>query len=491
MPINVQELRDHFGSYYLAVNPGYQYVGYQQERIVPALEAVERGETKRLMIWQHPGSAKSDLATRAYIPWYLGRHPKNNAMVVSYNANLATDDFGAKIKARMQSDLHFKIFPDSKVTQDSRSKTHLTTIKGGNFYSVGFGGSATGKRLDLLVFDDLIKSYAEADSEAIQDALFNEYKGTYKDRMKPNGAMIYCAHRWRERDIAGRMLELDGRVEEGGEWTVLQLRAEDPPDSGNYLWAEHYGKKYYEEFKKDEEVWWGKFQQEPGASKNIWFKEEWLQYYDIPIPRDKYNTYMLIDPAGAKGKKSDWTSIQVWAAGQDKKLFLADWIHDRLDAGERVTTELRLTRHWKQQQTIYEEYGLLSDSYYLTEKMREAEFDVRMYPIPVGRTGPRHNLSKSERIKSIIPFFREGHIYLPRTCKRKIYDGTTVDLTHRFVEEEYKRYKGEGSTAHEDDLDCMSRLLEPELVISYFEPKEERDVPYSSRPAGSSWESVY
>lgn len=442
-------------------------------------------------------NSKSDNATRTFIPWYMGRHPERNSMVCSYSADLASDDFGARIKARMQSDLHLRVFPKSKLTQDSRSKTHLTTVSGGNFYSVGFTGGLTGKRLDLLVMDDLTKSYADADSGALQESLFADYKGTVKDRLKPDGAIVLCQHRWRERDIAGRILELDGRVENGGAWTVLKLPAEDPPDSGNFLWERKtaadsgYPRDYYLDFKKDDLVWWGKFQQEPGASKNIWFREEWLQFYDIPIPRDKYNTYMLVDPAGAKGKKSDWTSIQVWAAGQDKKLFLADWIHDRLDPGERVATILRLTRYWKQQQTIYEEYGLLNDSYYLTEKMREQEFDVRVYPIPVGRTGPRHNLSKSERIKGIIPLFREGNIYLPRTCKRKIYDGTTVDLTKRFIDVEYKLYKGEGSIQHEDDLDCMGRLLEPELVISYFEPKEEREAPRSAVPQGASWQSVY
>lgn len=433
----------------------------------------------------------SDIATRTFAPWYQGKHPKENVMVTSYAADLASDDFGAKIKERFNSDVHLAVFPESRLTRDSHAKTHFNTISGGTFYSVGFKGGITGKRLNLLVMDDLIKSPADADSEPVQNVLFETYKGVTKDRMRPQGKMVMCMHRWRPRDVAGRILEWDGTADQGGQWTVLKVPAEDPPGSGKYLWVEHYGKKHYEDIKRDDETWFPKFQQEPAGGSSYWFADRWLNYYDIAPPPGKFNTYLIVDPAGKPSKKTDFTSMHVWAAGQDEKLLLVDWVLDKLDPGERVSMIMALVRKWRPQQVIYEEYGLVSDTYYITEKMKEAKMEERFYPIPVGKKGPRHNLSKNERIKGIIPFFRENRIFLPRKFMyQQRYSKKTLDLTERFVKNEYGLFKGEGSIAHEDDLDNMSRLLEPELVINYFtQPDEDDEGKYRESECG--WEGRY
>lgn len=496
MPIDKIKLQNSLGHYFLAVNPSYRYVEFQQKKIFPALEQIEAGKIKRLAIFLPPGFSKSDSATRTFIPWYMGRHPDHNAMVCSYSADLASDDFGARIKERMKSDTHLAVFPDSKLTQDSRSKTHFRTVKGGTFYSVGFTGSATGKRLNLLLFDDLIKNFEDAESPGTQDKLFEDYKGTYKDRLRPDGCIVMCMHRWAIRDIAARILELDGTVENGGEWTVLKLKAEDPPDSGNYLWLRKkpgdpgYPLSYYESFKADDKVWAAKFQQDPGSAQNFWFRQNWLNFYEHTIPAARYNNYLIIDPAGGKGKPTDWTSMHVWAAGQDEKVFLADWVHDKLDPGERMSVILGLVRRWRPQRVLYEEYGLVQDTFYITRAMRDANLDERFYPISVGGRGPRHNMSKNARIEAIKPWFREGKIWLPKVFPYKQFDGKVVDLTKRFLEEEYNLFKGEGSIAHEDDLDNMSRLLEPELNLNFFVPPNDDDDDRDHAPA-TSWEARY
>src|ERR1043166_9700866 len=113
----IEDAQNSLGDYYLAVNPGYSYVPYQQERIIPKLEALERGDISRLMIFMSPGHAKSDLTTRTFIPWFLGRNPTKNAMSLSYSKDLAVDDFGSRIKERMGNATHQKIFPDSKLSR--------------------------------------------------------------------------------------------------------------------------------------------------------------------------------------------------------------------------------------------------------------------------------------------------------------------------------------------------------------------------------------
>jgi hypothetical protein len=486
-----QDISDHLGLYVLAQNPEYKYVHYQQEQIAPALEAVARGEIKRLMIWQHPGSAKSEWSTVHFVPWYLGKNPKHAVMVASYSKPLAAT-FGHKIKGKMESELHLSVFPQSRLSQNTHAHDFFTTQKGGAFYAVGFDGSMTGKRVNLFVMDDPIKNQEEADSESREVFLMSQYETSIKTRLQPGGKIVLSTTRWGMRDFAARILEKEGTVEQGGDWTVLKIKAEDPPGCGTYLWEEYYGKKHYEDAKRDEDAWSALWQQEPDASSSFWFKEEWLEFYDVVPPKDKFKIYAFVDPAMSKAKKSDRTSMHFWAAGSEKKLILVDWVLDRLDPGERMTELIGLCRHWEPTQLIYEELGLQSDTYYIEQKMAEEKFPESMYPIPVGRKGPRHVFSKAQRIKLIVPFFRDRRMVLPRKMERKLSNGTRMDLTHRFIQDEYKIYKGEGSVAHEDDLDNMSRILEPEVNFEFVEQQVEEEESYVSqyRP-GTTWESVF
>ena len=490
----IEQIKNSLGRYYLAMNPGYKYVPFQQEKIAPALEKLEKREIRRLMINMGPGHAKSDWSTRNFVPFYMGRHPDHNAIVISYSADLASDDFGAKIKRRMEDPLHLRIFPDSKLTRDSRSKTHFTTIKGGSFYSTGVGGSITGKRLNLGVLDDLINSFQEADSETIQGQLFEHYKGAIKDRMRPDGVILICAHRWRRRDIYGRILEFEGTVEDGGSWTVLKLPAEDPPDSGQFLWEEYYGRDYYADFKRDSEVWWSKFQQDPTKGEGqSWFDENDLEFYDIAPPIGKFKYYLFCDPGASKDRKSDRTSIQVYAAAQDQRLILVEWVLDKLDPLERQKKLEGILRRYRPELALYEEYGLVNDSVYFNQRAEEIGLDAIL--TPVGKKGPRHNLAKQDRIRELKPWIKGRQIVLPRKYIRKIHSGQNVDLTKRFIEEEFKLYSGDGSIAHEDDLDCMSRINDvmPPFGpgFEWYEAEPEITERSTRGGLGSSWESTY
>src|SRR5699024_12691976 len=53
------------------------------------LEAVERGEIKRLMVFMPPRHGKSEVVTKKFPAWYLGRNPDNEVIISSYSADLA------------------------------------------------------------------------------------------------------------------------------------------------------------------------------------------------------------------------------------------------------------------------------------------------------------------------------------------------------------------------------------------------------------------
>ena len=76
-------------------NPAY-IAAPHHELIAAKLEAVERGEIKRLMITMPPRHGKSELASRRFPAWFIGRNPGKQIIAASYNSDLASD-FGREV----------------------------------------------------------------------------------------------------------------------------------------------------------------------------------------------------------------------------------------------------------------------------------------------------------------------------------------------------------------------------------------------------------
>jgi hypothetical protein len=527
---------DDLGAFYLALNPGWDYVDFQQERIAPALEAVEAGDIERLAIFMPSGHAKTEWCTKTFIPWYLGRNPQKNVILMTHTDPLAKD-FGGHIRDTMtDSDVFHAVFPDLLVNSRNRASNFFRTNKGNSFYAFGMDGGVTGRRGDLLVIDDPVKTLQDALSEAVQNDLFNTYQAVLKDRMRPGFRILLPMTRWAVRDFAGRILENEGK-----RWKVLSLRAQDPSSkcdgcrdglqphecTAPFLWESFYGKERYQEAREDLYIWNAKWQQSPTAQLSQGFQESWLRFYvnkygadgkerhteyrndgtddhpatvlSEPMNYDllrKFNTYILVDPAMGKEAAHDRTCILVMAAGPERRFFLVDAVLDRLDPGERIDHIVRLTRVWKAKQVIYEEYSLVADTYFLKLKL-EAEGITDLNVISVGRKAIKGmsgggRLKKADRIMQLVPDFRDARIWLPKRLIRTCVDGTKIDIVDYFIRQEYLPWAGEGSTAHDDVLDCLSRIRDPDFFPEFAMRDKDDDEEYGyADSAGTSWESRY
>lgn len=218
----------------------YPY-GQKPERhhrlIIDKLEAVERGEIDRLMIFMPPGSAKSTYASVLFPPWFMARRKNRDVIGASHGADLA-EDFSLRIINVIKQhpgELDFGLLNESV-------KLWRTT-NGGVYRSAGAGGSITGRRSDLFVIDDPIKGREDADSETIRDKVWAWYRAEVITRLKPGARIVLILTRWHEDDLAGRLLE---EMEAGADqWEILNLRAiaEDDDDPlkrapGEALWPE-------------------------------------------------------------------------------------------------------------------------------------------------------------------------------------------------------------------------------------------------------------
>lgn len=495
---------------------------------MPALEGLARGDYDRLALFMPSRHAKSDIATKAFIPWFIARNPLKNVILLSHTQPLA-NTFGSAIRDLMARDTrHRQIFPEIQIDNSTHAKDFFRTHQGNNFWAFGINAGVPGRGGDLVVIDDPISSMQDALSSVVQDQLEETYKAVVKQRLQAQGKVLLIMTRWAPRDIAARILEA-----EGTRWKVLAIPAQ-PPDpkcaecgdglthdcQGPFLWEEHRGREYYIEAKKDVFIWNAMYQQAPSPKLMQGFKENWLRFYvnkfdaqgrerqaefredgsvlsqpaDFDLIR-KFNTYVFVDPALGKEAAHDRTCILVFAAGPERRLFLVDAVLDRLDPGERIKHLIRLARNWKPLQILYEEYALQADTYFLREAL-EAEGIHDLAVTSVGRKGVAGlnggRLKKGERIMQLAQDFEASRIWLPKRMVRRCADGSEIDIINYFITKEYLPWAGEDSVAHEDMLDCMSRLRDPDFMPMFVtRDNSDEEFDYGPSQGGLSWEARY
>lgn len=279
----------------------YQWPGYRDAAhhrlIARHLEAVERGEIKRLMITMPPRHGKSMLASEFFPAWYLGRNPGHYVVTATYAQELA-DDFGRKVKNQIEDAAYQAIFPGVRLADDSKSakRFHVegmdggyehTTAQKGAFYAVGVGGPLTGRGAHLLLIDDPVKNREDAESEVIRKKTKEWYTSTAYTRLMPGGRVVIIQTRWHEDDLSGWLLAEHGHED----WVRLDLPAIN--DAGEALWPEQYDVDALERIRRaiGPRDWSALYQQRPSPETGNYFKREWLHLVDHLPPRETMLVY--------------------------------------------------------------------------------------------------------------------------------------------------------------------------------------------------------
>ncbi|MEE9481847.1 phage terminase large subunit [Methylobacterium ajmalii] len=196
--------------------------------VASKLEAVERGEIKRLMLFAPPRHGKSELSTRRFPAWYMARNPTHNIISASYNASFAKG-FGRNVRDII-SDVPFsRLFPDVNVRSDLRAADEWELEQGGQYYSVGVGSGTTGKGAHLFLIDDPIKDRKEADSATFREDQWDWYRDVVYTRLEESAPIILTLTRWHYDDIAGRLIELMNEGN-GMPWEIVKLPALPEPE---------------------------------------------------------------------------------------------------------------------------------------------------------------------------------------------------------------------------------------------------------------------
>ena len=190
------------------------------------------------------------------------------------------------------------------------------------------------------------------------------------------------------------------------------------------------------------------------------FKPQWDQFWAARNYKGM-NIYITVDPANSKKEGSDYTIFTVWGIGPDRNFYVIEWIRDKLDVYERALELFRLVQKYKPRKCGYEHYGMQADITVI-EKLQEDN----NYRFPIVALGGK--VKKEDRIKSgLLPLLQEGRLFVPDHCTYTDRKGKTWDLTKEYMREKDVFPFADGFEVHDDMLDCMARIAEPDLGVLF------------------------
>lgn len=389
--------------------PSYRE-NWHHKKLADALERVENGTLKRLIVNMPPRHGKSELVSVNFPAWCMGRNKDRSIIAASYGADLATD-FGRKVR-NIMDDGDYKLLFNTRLAEDAKAKGSWSTNGRGEYNAVGVGGAITGKGGSIAIIDDPVKNREEADSEVVSEKIWDWYRSTLRTRLTPDGAVVIVMTRWRDNDLVGRILE-ETRLSSGETWEIITLPAvaendEEFRKTGEALWADHYTLDNLEQTKKDigNYEFASQYQQNPVNRETQIFKQELFRYIDLEQVKEKItNCYVTIDSALSRKANSDSTGVTInWVDG-DNVWYIKSY-SVKVDPTQLIQLIFDLHSVYKPIAIGLEETMMTQAiDPFLTVEMAKKNIFPNVVPLKHG------GVNKEVRIKGLLPRYDRGHIY--------------------------------------------------------------------------------
>ena len=300
----------------LALRPEGHEPAQHHRILIQALEDVGAGRCDRLMVLMPPGSAKSTYASVIFPAWWFTGNPRSEIIAASHTASLA-EHFGRRVRnliAAHSTELELRLAADHRAAGrwEVRSLRAEHEDACGSYFAAGVRGPIIGRRADLAIIDDPVKSQAEADSALLREATWNWYRADLLTRLKPRGRVVLIMTRWHEDDLGGRLL-----ASQPEEWRCLRLpalaEADDPlgRPPGAALWPEWEDAAALERKRSSigTRAFSALFQQNPRPAEGGMFRAD--RVFNRAMPDlDGGRTVRAWDLAGTEkrsGNDPDWT----------------------------------------------------------------------------------------------------------------------------------------------------------------------------------------
>jgi predicted phage terminase large subunit-like protein len=388
------------------------------ETICAALEEVEKGHYQRLIISMPPRHGKSELASRRFPAWFLGRDPYRQVLFATYNAELA-ESFGRKVREIMRLPSFQQVFPGCKLRQGSASANRIETEEGGLGQFVGVGGGLTGKGADLMIIDDPIKGREEADSQSAREKLWTWFTQEAFSRLMPGGRVVIIMTRWHEDDLIGRLTDPTNpcyREELAKKWRVLSLPAiaghDDPMGRkpGEALWPERFDLEFLNEAKlQDPTGFSALYQGNPTPDDGDFFKREWLKFYQPDqLPRN-LRIYVASDHAVSTAQQADKTCLLPIGLDEDDNIWVLPDVWWRKAETDQVIEGMVELMERRRPSVWWAERGHISKS--IGPFLRKVQQERGVYTVVEEVTPVKDKQTRAQAIRGRMAM---GKVYFPK-----------------------------------------------------------------------------
>ena len=180
------------------------------------LDRFAKRRIKKLIIQAPPQHGKSQGSSRFLPSDMLGNFPDLKICICSYAATIAKD-FNRDVQRLIDSDKYRAIFPETQLNGSNvvtvannylrNSDVFEIVNHTGSLRVVGRGGSLTSKTVDVMIYDDLYKDSAEANSPIIRAAAWEWFTKVAQTRLHNDSQELIVFTRWHPEDIIGRIIE--------------------------------------------------------------------------------------------------------------------------------------------------------------------------------------------------------------------------------------------------------------------------------------------
>lgn len=417
--IRLAKARKGLSYFTLHTKPDY-LLGWVHKEICDELDRflqdVADKKSPRLIITMPPRSGKSELVSRRFPAFALGRNPELQIIATSYSSDLS-QRFNRDVQRVIDDEKYFDLFPNtrlsnSRVRTDSRGSyirtSDLFEIVGhaGAYRSCGVGGGITGQGADILIIDDPIKDRAQAGSKTIRDSIWDWYTSTAYTRLSPGGGVIVMATRWHTDDLIGRLIQ---RMGEGDTFRIVNYPAIAEHDelhrkAGEALHPERYPLSTLLQIQKTigSRDWEALYQQHPVPDGGALFKLEWFRrWIATSLPPEFDHTLMSWDMTFKDSKNSDYVVGQVWGK-KGPNFYLLDQVRGQWDFVKTKEMVRVLAHKWPRVVR-----KLVEDKANGSAVISELKSTVSGF-VPITPTE-----SKEARASSVTPYFEAGNVFIP------------------------------------------------------------------------------
>lgn len=368
----------------------------------------------------------SQILTRATPAWWLGRRPRANIIVGTYNQPFA-NQFGDDIRTIIETQAYRQVFP--KLELDGKAKDYITTTKGGKLSMVGVGASGTGKAADVFIVDDPFKNDEDANSDAYREKVWKWFTSVVYSRLHNKSVVIVVHTRWQEDDLIGRLCDPDhpdrNKKYRGvaADWLYLNIPAVvtdeklakalgltlAPPAPGRVteqfghapmttLWPERKSLDFLAESRNlDSRVFDALYMGKPSPDDGDFFTSDYLVGYQPEELPKNLRKYGASDHAVTEKQQSDSSVIGCVGVDDDDNIWvLPDLFWNKVKT-DRVVENIIAKMQVHKPALWWMESELISKSFgpFLLKRMQETKTYFTLDPV----TPTRDKLSRASAIQ--------------------------------------------------------------------------------------------